>query len=321
MLAPRKVVFVAIGKLRPNPRNSRTHTKKQIGQVANSILRFGWTYPILVDEKNVILAGHARRLAAQQLGYREVPVTIVSGLSNAEKRALAIADNKIASNAGWDRELLAEELGELSSLLPECKLDLEITGFEGPEIHSLLGDVANSEINPADHVPSSKTKPVGPHKTKAVSRIGDLWELGPHKVLCGDALSAKDLGRLAGTQSAMIVMTGNLPMRRFQGHGLRNRGNLAQGSGEMSSAQFMHFLRSSLSPGTKSSVIGAINFIVVDGPHAGKPLAAGSLLAPRYADAAVRRWQAHTRRDAILATTRQTFDHVAAVRSKPGRAP
>jgi hypothetical protein len=320
MVAARDVVLVSVGKLRLNRRNSRTHTKKQVRQVANSILRFGWTCPILIDEENVVLAGHARLLAARQLGYREVPVIVLSGLNGAEKRALALADNKIAANAGWDSKLLAEELGELLTLLPECKLDIEITGFEAFEISSLLGEVADSEVNRADHIRRSKPKPVASHKTKPVSRIGDLWELGPHKVLCAEALSAKDLKRLAGPH-AVTITTSNLSMKRFQGHGRRKRRNLYGRRGEMSSAQFIRLVRSSLSLGTKYSEIGAITFIVVDWPHANTPLAAGSLLAPHYADAVIRRWQDHTQRDAILVTTRQTFDCIAALRSKPGGVP
>src|SRR2546425_382283 len=124
-----RTVMMQVRKLRPNKRNSRTHSKKQIRQVANSILRFGWTYSILVDEDDFIVCGHARREAALELGLKEVPVTVMSGLSDAEKRALALADNKIAANSGWDRTILAAELGELAVLLPEIDLSIEITGF------------------------------------------------------------------------------------------------------------------------------------------------------------------------------------------------
>jgi ParB/RepB/Spo0J family partition protein len=110
---PRDISLISVRKLRPSKRNSRTHSKKQIRQIANSILRFGWTYPILIDENSFILAGHGRYEAAQLLGLREVPVIVISGLNDAEKRALALADNKLAANAGWDRKLLAAELGEL----------------------------------------------------------------------------------------------------------------------------------------------------------------------------------------------------------------
>jgi ParB-like chromosome segregation protein Spo0J len=109
----RKVTLVSVRKLRPNKRNARTHPKQQIRQISNSYRRFGWTNPIIIDENNAILAGHGRYQAALQLGLRQVPVIVVGGLSDAEKRALALADNKIAANAGWDRQLLAEELGVL----------------------------------------------------------------------------------------------------------------------------------------------------------------------------------------------------------------
>jgi ParB/Sulfiredoxin domain len=132
-MKPREIVLISTHRLRPNKRNARTHSKKQIRQIANSILRFGWTYPILADENNEILAGYGRNQAALQLGLREVPVIVLSGLSDAEKRALALADNKIAANAGWDRQLLAEELGELAQLLPESPV---LTEFEIVDVRS-----------------------------------------------------------------------------------------------------------------------------------------------------------------------------------------
>jgi ParB-like chromosome segregation protein Spo0J len=197
--APREIKLVSVGKLHRNKRNCRTHSKKQVSQIANSIRRFGWTYPILTDENNIILAGHGRYDAALQLGLREVPIIELSGLKDAEKRALALADNQIASKAGWNRQLLAEELGDLATLLPECDLSLEITGFEMAEIDSLLGDLVDPERDPADEVPS-------PGKT-AISKIGDLWELGPHRVLCGDGQSAEAVQRLMGAASATMVIT------------------------------------------------------------------------------------------------------------------
>ena len=128
MSAPREIKLSSVHRLRRNKRNSRSHSKKQIRQIASSIRRFGWTYPVLTDENNIILAGHGRYDAALQLGLREVPIIVLSGLSDAEKRALTLADNQIATKAGWDRKLLAEELGELAQLLPECNLDLLAAG-------------------------------------------------------------------------------------------------------------------------------------------------------------------------------------------------
>jgi hypothetical protein len=215
--APREIKLLAVSKLHRQKRNCRTHSKKQISQIANSIRRFGWTYPILTDESYIILAGHGRYDAALQLGLREVPIIVLSGLKDAERRALALADNQIAANAGWNRQLLAEELGDLATLLPECDLSLEITGFEAAEIDSLLGDLVDPDRDPADELPS-------PTKT-AISKIGDLWELGGHKLLCGDSQSAEAVQRLMGTASATMVITDppfNLPIRRVQGRGRIN---------------------------------------------------------------------------------------------------
>ena len=147
---PRQVEQVPIHKLKPNPRNARTHSKKQVRQIANSIRRFGFTAPLLADENNVILGGHGRFTAAQDIGLLEVPVIRISGLRDAEKRALALADNKIAANAGWDRKILAAELGELSSLLLEYDLTIDITGFDTPEIDALHSDILDSGPDPSD---------------------------------------------------------------------------------------------------------------------------------------------------------------------------
>jgi ParB-like chromosome segregation protein Spo0J len=175
-----RTVMMQVRKLRPNKKNTRTHPKKQIRQVANVILRFGWTYPILVDEDGYIICGHARREAAIELGIKEVPVIVMSGLSDAEKRALALADNKIPANAGWNREILAAELGDLATLLPECNLDLEITGFGFAEFDALVADFSDSEQNPADEPTQLELLPV--------SRNADFWLFGHHRLLCGDSV-------------------------------------------------------------------------------------------------------------------------------------
>lgn len=172
-----RATMVATRKLRPNKRNSRTHSKKQIRQLADVILRFGWTYPILADENLEIICGHARWQAAAELDIKEVPVIILGGLRDAEKRALALADNKIATNAGWDRSVLAAELGELASLLPECNLELEITGFDPAEIDALAADFTDPEQDPADEIPA-------PDDGIAISQVGDMWTLGQHRLLC-----------------------------------------------------------------------------------------------------------------------------------------
>jgi ParB-like chromosome segregation protein Spo0J len=191
--------MIPVAKLRPSKRNARTHSKKQIGQIANSIRRFGWTYPILTDEQHEIIAGFGRYKAAEHLGLKEVPVMVMTGLSEVEKCALALADNKIAANAGWDRAILAAELGELAPLLPECELSIDITGFEPAEIDSLMGDLVDPEQDPADEAPSLDKVPV--------SRRGDLWLLGHHRLLCGDARKGADLQKLMVQDTAAMVIT------------------------------------------------------------------------------------------------------------------
>jgi DNA modification methylase len=271
MSTTREIKLTSIQKLRRNPRNPRTHSKKQIRQIAESIRRFGWTYPILVDETWLILAGHGRYDAALELGLREVPIIVVSDLDDAEKRALALADNKIAGNAGWDREKLAAELGELAQLLPELNLDLDITGFESPEIDDLLGDFVDPEMDPADELPTSQNE--------AISRQGDLWQLGDHRLLCGDARSANDVRRLMGGRLARMVITDppyNLPARHVQGRGKIKHRPFLQGSGELSRAEYQKFLRSCLSLAAKYSLNGALHFIFMDWRHQYELLAAAA---------------------------------------------
>jgi ParB-like chromosome segregation protein Spo0J len=267
----REIALVSVRKLRPNKRNARTHPQKQIRQLQSNYRRFGWTNPIIVDENNVILAGHGRYEAALQLGLLEVPVIVVAGLNDAEKRALALADNKIAENAGWDRKLLAEELAELANLLPECNLDLNITGFAPAEIDGLVGDLVDPELDPADEAPSPKDR--------AISKIGDLWELGPHRLLCGNAESAENVRRLMDAESAAMVITDppyNLRIGKVQGRGRTKHGDFAQASGEMSPARYTRFLQASLSLAAKYSVDGAIHFVFIDWRHIGELLAAGA---------------------------------------------
>jgi DNA modification methylase len=265
-----QVTLVSVDKLRPNPRNARTHSKKQLRQIANSIERFGWTYPLLVDESGTILAGHGRFLAAQLLGLNEVPVITVSHLSEAKKRALVLADNKIAENAGWDRQILATELGELATLLPEIDLSLDITGFEPPEIDGLMGDLVDREDDPADEVPET---------TKlAVSRPGDLWVLGRHRLLCGNATNPDDVKALLAGEPANIVFTDppyNRPARSIQGRGDIKHEGFVEASGEMSPEEFTSFLGSALGHATNNSAPGSIHFVCMDWRHMGEMLAAG----------------------------------------------
>jgi len=227
----------AVRKLRPNKRNARTHSKNQLKQIANSIRQFGWTYPIITDEELRIICGHGRWEAAKALGLTHVPVLLMQGLSDTQKRALALADNKIAANAGWDRGLLAAELGELASLLPECNLDLEITGFEPAEIDGLLADFGDPEQDPLDE----PVEIAGP----PISKQRDLWLLGHHRLMCGDACDETHLAVLMGRNRAAMVFADppyNVQISSTVGRGKIKHREFAVASGEMSPTAFTAFL-------------------------------------------------------------------------------
>jgi DNA modification methylase len=188
-----RIEFRLVAKLIPYERNSRTHSKQQVHQIAASIQEFGWTNPILVDSEDGIIAGHARLLAAQQLGMTEVPVIVLGHLTQAQRKALVLADNKLALNAGWDEELLRIELEDLQSL----EFDLELTGFAPIEIDELLRDQPIEEK--ADLAP--------PLPAVATTRLGDLWLLGKHRALCGDATSLEAVARLLDGCKPLLMAT------------------------------------------------------------------------------------------------------------------
>lgn len=180
----------------PYARNSRTHSEEQVAQVAASIREFGWTNPILIDEENMIIAGHGRLLAAQKLGLSEVPTIKLEGMTQAQKRAYVIADNKLALNAGWDDELLALEVAELD----ELGFDLELTGFDTKEIDHLLGEASKTEgATDPDDVPDVADTPV--------TQVGDIWELGSHRLICADATRIDEVERVMNGRLADMLLT------------------------------------------------------------------------------------------------------------------
>ena len=199
----------------PTPANARTHSKRQVRQIVDSIKAFGFLNPLLIDDDSMVLAGHGRLQAAKLIGMAEVPTVLADGLTMAQKRALMLADNKIAENAGWDRSLLALELGDLALLLPEMELDLTLTGFDAGEIDQILIDHSPAKADPGDQIPAVVAQ--------AVCRPGDLWRMGEHRLLCGDARSTEDLDRLMGGQQARLMFTDppyNVPIAgHVQGRG------------------------------------------------------------------------------------------------------
>ena len=173
------IIYRKISELKPYPRNARTHSRKQLKQIAAAITEFGFTNAVLVDENDQIIAGHGRVQAAKLLGLVEVPTVQIAHLSATQKRAYILADNRLAEKAGWDQEILAVEL---QSLLADG-FEVVLTGFEASDIDVVLDAAANkkSDQHGDDNIPA-----VGP----AVSQAGDLWLLGPHRVFCGNALDS-----------------------------------------------------------------------------------------------------------------------------------
>ncbi|MBR1276091.1 ParB N-terminal domain-containing protein [Bradyrhizobium sp. AUGA SZCCT0283] len=267
-----EVRLTAISDLKQSLRNTHTHSQKQIQQIAESIQQFGWTSPIVVDEAGKIIAGHGRFAASLDLRLRRVPTIVVSGLSEAEKRALALADNKIAANAGWDRSTLAAELGELATLLPEISLDISITGFDAAEIDALATDFVDPEREPAEEIPAAAD-------AKPVTQAGDLWKLGEHRLLCGDACDESALQTLMGADRASMLFADppyNVRIAATVGRGRTKHREFASASGEMSRAQFTAFLNKWMKLATAHSANGSIHYVCIDWRHLAEMLAAGS---------------------------------------------
>jgi DNA modification methylase len=189
-----KVERRPIGALLPYARNSRTHSEAQVDQIAASIKEWGWTTPVLVSETGTIIAGHGRVRAAKKLGLTDVPVMVASGWTKAQIQAYAIADNKLALNAGWDEALLSIEIGELTDL----GFDIELIGFTDAEIAGLCSSERTGLTDP-DEIPEVPVNPV--------SRPGDVWLLGPHRLLCGDSTNAADVAKVLGSVKPHLMVT------------------------------------------------------------------------------------------------------------------
>jgi len=179
-------------------RNARTHSDEQIAEIASSIREFGWTNPILVDGDNGVIAGHGRILAARKLGMAKVPVIELAYLTPVQKRAYILADNKLALNAGWDNELLALELGDLK----DAGFNTGLTGFSGDEINSIFHSVTDND-NKNEDADDDIPEPTG----ASAVRLGDLWHLGDHRLLCGDSTNPSDVARVMAEEAAALCFT------------------------------------------------------------------------------------------------------------------
>jgi DNA modification methylase len=251
------VIYRPLSDLIPDPRNARTHPKRQVDQIQASIAEFGFTNPILADPEGHVIAGHGRLQAARGMGLAEVPVITLSGLSDAQKRALRIADNKIALNAGWDLEILQLELSELSSL--DIDIDLTLTGFSTGEIDVILTPTAD----PDDEV-------VPPARAAPRTKPGDIWILGEHRVGCGDSRDAGFLQGVIGDGARVDAAFLDPPYNvRIGGHAVSagSHREFAMASGEMSETEFRAFLSDTLGAAARVSRDGAVHFVCMDWRH------------------------------------------------------
>jgi DNA modification methylase len=267
-----KYIDVPVHLVKSNPKNTRTHSKKQIRQIAASIRKLGFATPILIDEHNVLIAGQGRWEASLLAGMTSIPAIVIDGLSEAKKRALMLADNRIAQSAGWDRERLAIELAALPELLIEDGLDISVTGFEPAEIDIPHADYEDAANDPADEIDASCLN--GP----SVTQTGDLWHLGQNRLRCGDARKNDDLVRLLGQNRAHMAFLDppyNVKVSSIVGRGAKKHREFAMGSGEMTREAFLVFLKESLGAAATVSVDGAVHFVCMDWRHVEELMAAG----------------------------------------------
>jgi len=244
-----KIEQIATEKLIPYARNSRTHSEAQVAQIAGSIREFGFTNPVLIDGQDGIIAGHGRVMAARALGLAEVPCIRLGHLTDAQKRAYIIADNKLALNAGWDDELLAIELRDLDAL----GYDLDLTGFDDDEISKLLDlELGEGEgQGDADAVPEARPDPI--------SKQGDVWLLGKHRVMCGDSTSIDQAGVLMGGGSMADLLVTDPPYNvAYEG---KTQDALTIQNDAMSDGDFRQFLRDCYATANAFMRPGAVFYI------------------------------------------------------------
>lgn len=258
---------IKISALRPYPKNARTHSPKQIRQIAKSIQEFGFTNPVLIDKDNGILAGHGRVEAAKLAGLTEVPAVVIRHLTPAQKKAYILADNRLAELSGWDKNILKVELEELQSI-EDGDFDLTLTGFDTPEIDVLLA--------PPD-APASENAGFLEKSIPSRVKSGDLWQLGAHKLLCADSTQPVSFRRLLGAEKANLIVTDPPYNVKISGHvrSSEKYREFAMASGEMSQSEFSQFLKGVFTLLAEYSIPGSLHYAFMDWRHMGEILSAG----------------------------------------------
>jgi DNA modification methylase len=277
---PLSIEYLPIESLKPDPLNARQHSDRQIAQIARSIETFGHNVPLLIDRTNKVLAGHGRLLACRKLGWQEVPVIRLEHLTEAQARAFAIADNRLTENSTWDDRLLGETLKELAAI--DLGFSLEATGFAMGEIDLRIEGLSSPQENepdPADELPEASD-------AAAVSRPGDLWLLGKHRILCGNALDKECYETLMQGERAHQVITDPPFNVKIDGHvsglGSIKHREFVMGAGEMSELEFTDFLTRACRLLALNSHSGSLHYLFMDWRHAGELLAAGKQVYTEY---------------------------------------
>lgn len=265
-----QIELIDISSIKPYENNPRKHSTKQIQQIANSINEFGFINPGVVDNKNVLIAGHGRYEALKLLGKTKMPVIRVEHLTEAQIKAYRIADNKIAENAEWDDGLIKIELSELTL---ETDFEIEVTGYEMAEIDLIIGgDDSPPDDDPLDNTPELDEENI-------VTKAGDIWQLGDHRLICGDSLKECSFKLLMESSVAHIIITDtpyNVSVKKHVGgNGKIKHDEFAMGIGEMSDQQFTEFLSSYMKHCVKFSTDGSIHYHCMDWRHHSEILAAG----------------------------------------------
>jgi DNA modification methylase len=268
------VEYLSVQHLQADPENARVHASKQLAQIAKSIETFGFNTPVLVDSHLRIIAGHGRVAAAKMLKIARIPTIRLEHLTESQRRAFAIADNRLTENSTWDAKLLGAQFKMLAEA--EINFSLEATGFEMAEIDLFiegLSTASDDEEDPADCIPDES-------KAKPISKLGDLWQLGKHRVVCADSLSASSYEKLMNGKQANAVVADGPYNVKVDGHasglGKTRHKNFLMASGEMSSDQFTTFLKQSMTATVANSAAGSIHYYFMDWRHMGEMLAAGN---------------------------------------------
>lgn len=255
------VSYISPKEVKPYARNPKTHSDKQVHQIVQSIKEFRFTNPLLIDENNELIAGHGRLLAANKLNLEKVPVIVLTHLSDAQKHAYRIADNKLTENGKWDVDLLTIELKELDHL--DLSFDLDITGFDTQEIDLLFNppQVAESRLNNIPFI----------EEADIVSKPGDIWQLGDHRIICGDSLKKETFESLFGSKRADMIFTDPPYNVKIEGHvcgaGKTHHKEFGMASGEMSQKEFTSFLSQNFNLLKEYSRAGSLHYICMDWRH------------------------------------------------------